>query len=328
MTNRNSLWQKATVVAVTDAADRVRRIELAPERPVRPRAGEHIDVRLPLGGGHEVRSYSIVDGAPDGSRLAISVLRTRDSKGGSEYMHGVAVGDTLTVTSPLQDFPLRVGARRYVLLAGGIGVTAVVGMADVLKRVRADYSIVYVGRRRDAMAYLDALAAEHGDRLTVHVDAEGSGLDVAGLVDGIEPGTELYMCGPIRLMDAVRRAWIARGLDITDLRFETFGNSGWFAPEEFEVEIPRLGVTATVGKAESMLEALERAGVEMMFDCRKGECGLCAVTVSELVGKPDHRDVFLSQQQKEAVPVTTLTCCVSRVAADGDALPRVTIDVT
>ena len=328
MSKAPSLWQEATVVAVHDIADRIRRIELAPAHPVRARAGEHIDVRLPLAAGREVRSYSVVDSDPDGRRLAISVLQTRDSKGGSRFMHQVAVGDILAVTQPLQDFPLRVGARRYVLLAGGIGVTALVGMAEVLRRVRADYRIVYVGRRREAMAYLDALGDAHGDRLAVHVDAEGAGLDVDALLDGIEPGTELYMCGPIRLMDAVRRGWLARGLDITDLRFETVGNSGWFEPEEFTVEVPRLGVTTTVGTGESMLEALERAGVEMMFDCRKGECGLCAVTVRELVGKPDHRDVFLSQAQKEEVPARTLTCCVSRVAGAGGVPPRVALDVT
>ena len=108
-------------------------------------------------------------------------------------------------------------------------------------------------------------------------DDEGTALNVDELLATIEPDTELYMCGPIRLMDAVKRGWDARALNVTNLRYETFGNSGWFDPEEFVVRVPRLGVEATVPAGKSMLEALEDAGVDMMFDCRKGECGLCEV---------------------------------------------------
>ena len=127
------------------------------------------------------------------------------------------------------------------------------------------------------MAYLPQLEQLHGDALRLHVDDEGTRCKVDELLAGAGPDTELYMCGPIRLMDAVKRGWDARGLAGPNLRFETFGNSGWYDPEEFVVRVPRLGVEATVGPGTSMLEALEGAGVDMMFDCRKGECGLCEV---------------------------------------------------
>ena len=118
------------------------------------------------------------------------------------------------------------------------------------------------------------------------------------------------MCGPIRLMDAVRRAWTERELDLTNLRYETFGNSGWFDPEEFTVRVPRLGIEATVGKGRSMLEALEDAGADMMFDCRKGECGLCQVKVLAVEGGIDHRDVFYSERQRNTAD--RMCVCVSR----------------
>ena len=140
------------------------------------------------------------------------------------------------------------------------------------------------------------------------------------------------MCGPIRLMDAVRRGWENRGLPATNLRFETFGNSGAWAPQDFVVRIPRLGVETRVDANATMLEALERAGVEMMFDCRKGECGLCQVSVLGLDGQLDHRDVFYSDRQKQTG--TSMCCCVSRVvsaapAADPGERPAavLTIDV-
>lgn len=325
------IWQKAVVDSVSDVAQNIRRIVLRPERlcPVRP--GEHVDVRTTIDGQQHVRSYSVVDAAGDGSHLALSVFRTPTSRGGSVFMHSLRPGQLLTITQPLQNFPLRIGAPSYVLLAGGIGITAIAGMAALLRRLGADYRLIYVARARDAMAYLDDLTALHGDRLEAHIDAESTSLDVQALVGMVPENAELYMCGPIRLMDAVRRAWVERELDPTNLRYETFGNSGWYEAEPFTVRIPRLGVETIVDSNESVLEALQREGVDMMSDCRKGECGLCQVNVLKLAGRIDHRDVFYSDRQKE--PNTKMCCCVSRaVAAEPGAVPApqpavLTIDV-
>jgi ferredoxin-NADP reductase len=306
----NEVWQSATVVAVTDVAAGIRRIELEPSAPKHAEPGSHIDLTVTINGEQEKRSYSVVESKDRGNNLVISVFKAPVSRGGSVFMHSLKPGDTLRITQPLQNFPLRIGASRYVLLAGGIGVTAILNMAAVLRNVKADYTVVYAGRSRAAMAYLQDLQDLHGARLQVHVDDEGSGLDVNALVGGIDPGTELYMCGPIRLMDAVRRGWTERELALPDLRYETFGSSGWYDPEEFLVRIPRLGIEATVGQGRSMLEALEDAGVDMMFDCRKGECGLCEVRILNLSGAVDHRDVFYSERQHHAKE--KMCCCVSR----------------
>jgi vanillate O-demethylase ferredoxin subunit len=329
--SHHEVWQNAVVHAVEDVATGIRRIVLRPELPHPARPGEHVDVHVTIDGAVQVRSYSVVDAAPDGTELAISVFRSPNSRGGSVFMHGLEPGQVLGITQPLQNFPLRVGAPAYVLLAGGIGITAIAGMAALLRRLGADYRLVYVARSRAAMAYLDDLTALHGDRLEAHVDDEGTSLDVPALVAGVREDAELYMCGPIRLMDAVRRAWADRGLDRTSLRYETFGNSGWFEAEPFTVRIPRLGVEAVVDSDESMLEALERQGVDIMSDCRKGECGLCQVSVLALDGRIDHRDVFYSDRQKSAG--TKMCCCVSRaVSAEAGAAPDagpavLTIDV-
>ena len=332
----NEVWQSATVVAVSDVAAGIRRIELEPALPKHAEPGSHIDLTVTINGQQEKRSYSVVESIDGGKTLAISVFKAPVSRGGSVVMHTLKPGDTLRITQPLQNFPLRVGAERYVLLAGGIGITAIMNMAAVLRNVKADYTLVYAGRTRPAMAYLQDLQDLHGARLQVHVDDEESTLDVKALVAGLDPGAELYMCGPIRLMDAVRRAWTERELALPDLRYETFGNSGWYDPEEFLVRIPRLGVEAKVGQGRSMLEALEDAGVDMMFDCRKGECGLCEVRILDLKGAVDHRDVFYSERQQHAEE--KMCCCVSRAVssatgartdADSSGSPAVvTIDVS
>ncbi len=323
-------WQPCRVVEARHVTDRARRITL--ERPVAPgRAaapGSHLDVRVPVAGGRDVRSYSIVESDPTGRLLTLTVRLAEHSRGGSAHLHHVEVGQVVEASRPLQDFPLLLGADGYLLLAGGIGVTALVGTARALARVGADYRVVYVGRSRADMAYADLLAEEHGDRLDLRVRDEGAALDVEALVAQVaaRPGRqELLMCGPVRLMDAVRRAWAHAGLSPVDLRFETFGNSGWWDAEPFEVSVPDLGVTATVTSDQTMLEALEDAGAELMWDCRKGECGLCEMAVVELEGHLDHRDVFLSDRQKRAG--RRVCPCVARAVAgeDGARPARVTL---
>lgn len=307
------VWQTGTVVEAESVTAETRRLVLSQSLPKKAEPGSHIDVMVTINGERHKRSYSVVDSSEDGRRVAISVFRAPQSRGGSVFMQGLEVGDQLEITQPLQNFPLRVGAPRYVLLAGGIGITAMVNMARVLRNIKADYTLVYAGRSRAAMAYLPQLEALHGDALRVHVDDEGTALKVDELLAGVDPETELYMCGPIRLMDAVKRGWDTRGLSVPNLRYETFGNSGWFDPEEFVVRVPRLGVETTVGPGESMLEALESAGVDMMFDCRKGECGLCEVRLLGLQGTVDHRDVFYSERQQQAA--AKMCCCVSRAVS-------------
>ena len=305
------VWQRATVAENVALTSAIRRIVLLPENPVTAPPGSHIDVRISIGGDDATRSYSIVDAAPAGRTVAISVFESEASRGGAAVMHGLCTGDVIEITQPLQDFPLRLGAPSYVLLAGGVGITAIAGMAASLAEAGADYRLVYCGRSRAVMAYLSELAAAHGDRLDVHVRDEGTTLDVPELVRTVDPAGELYMCGPIRLMDAVRRAWMERELSPAQLRFETFGNSGWFEAEPFVVRVPALGIETVVPPSATLLEALEDAGVDALFDCRKGECGLCEARVLDLQGVIDHRDVFYSERQRDAS--SKICVCVSRV---------------
>lgn len=311
MSTHMSDWQKAVVVESADIADRIRRITLRTSRPKIARPGEHVKVQVRLDEGFDTRSYSIVDANDDGSEVSLSVFHTPNSRGGSRFMHSLKPGDTLQITQPQQNFPLRVGAPRYVLVAGGIGITAIRHMAALLKRLNADYEIHYAARSPEAMAYLESMRAEHGYRVSFYFDSEGNRIDIPALIGNIEPGTELYMCGPIRLMDAIRRAWNERGLDPTNLRFETFGNSGWYEAEQFRVHLPRLGVSTEISTNETILEALQKIGVAMMYDCRRGECGLCQVKVVDTDGHIDHRDVFFSDRQKAASE--KLCACVSRI---------------
>lgn len=252
--------QSGTVTASFPLTPEIRRIEIDVDRPARVEPGAHVDVRLLIEGERQQRSYSIVDASSDGGRISLSIYTSPISRGGAAAMNALAPGDRLELTQPLNDFPLRSGAHSYVLLAGGVGVTALVGMGERLRHLGADYRFVYAGRSRPSMAYAGYRADLHRGRLSLHVGEEGTSLSVPDDVAQNAPGTELYVCGPIRLMDAVRRMWASRGLPVADLRMETFGNSGWFDTQEFTVSVPALGIETTVRSNQSMLEALQATG--------------------------------------------------------------------
>jgi ferredoxin-NADP reductase len=328
-------WRECLVIESELVTDRARRITIErPAGPGRPaEAGSHLDVRVRLGpepdAVADVRSYSVVESDPAGRLLTLTVQLAAPGRGGSAYLHRLLVGDTVEATRPLQDFPLVLGADGYTILAGGIGVTALVATARALARQGADYRMVYVGRSRASMAYVAELEHEHGDLLELHVDDEGTPLDVPALVRSVaaRPGRqELLMCGPVRLMDAVRRAWQAADLSPADLRYETFGNSGWYDAEAFEVSLPELGISTTVSTGHTILAALTAAGADLMWDCRKGECGLCEMAVSDLQGRLDHRDVFLSDSQKTTE--SRVCTCVSRAVSTGSAPARISLVTT
>lgn len=307
------VWQKGTIISVEDASPTIRKFAILQSNPAKAEPGSHIDLLISSKGESLRRSYSVVSQSQDLKTITLAVLKTRNSRGGSEAMHQLTVGQQLDITQPIQNFPLRFGADRYLLLAGGVGITALVEMADALKRAKADYRLIYVVKSRALAAFAEQLAASHGPRFELFVDDEENPLVVADLISNQLANTELYMCGPIRLMDEVRREWSAQALEITNLRYETFGASGWFDPEEFTVRVE--GQTdVLVGKNQTMLEALEQAGIEVMADCRKGECGLCELRVEALSGTIDHRDVFYSENQK--LEGEKIACCVSRVVSD------------
>jgi vanillate O-demethylase ferredoxin subunit len=227
-------------------------------------------------------------------------------------MHGLRPGDELTVSAPIQTFGLTPRQARYVLLAGGIGITPMIGMARALRSVGAEYTLLYAGRSREDMAFLPELTQDHGDRLTVRYEDEDGRFDLDALFAGLTAGTELYVCGPVGMLEAAQKAWEAVGHPSHMFRFETFGSSGRLPNQAFDVVVPKLGLSVTVPPHRSALDVLAEAGCEVMSDCVRGECGLCVLPVRVTDGLLDHRDVFLSGRQKALNDQMCL--CVSRLA--------------
>lgn len=303
----------AVVTGRTELVPGIVELMLRPSRPVQQiPPGSHIDITVPLPGGAEQRSYSLVDLGHDDGLLRIAVRLQPDGRGGSRWMHTLRPGARITFAGPVDEFPLSPGRLPSVLLAGGIGVTPIVGLAHALRVGGADYRVVYAGRSRDLMAFVDDLERDHPGRVQVVEDTYGTLVDPDEVVASLPDGGVLYVCGPMGLLTAVRAAWQRAARPPGGLRFETFGTSGTLPAGPFRAEIPARGMSVDVPVGTSLLDALEAAGVEMMYDCRRGECGLCRVSILDVAGQVDHRDVFLSERQR--AEGRAMCACVSRVA--------------
>lgn len=304
-------WTPATLVATRDLTPNVREFLIRPDQfeatayPV----GSHINISVTIGGLPETRSYSLV-GEASSHGLRIAVRRAEDSRGGSRYMWSLQPGARLDITQPASLLAVDWTRDNYCLIAGGIGITPILGAAQALARRGADVTLHYAVRSRGEAAYLDDLAAMLGDRLVLRVSEEGRRLDLDGLFASLPQGTLALFCGPMRMLDAARHAWIGAGHPLPDLRYETFGSSGTLPTEAFRVRLKNSNVELEVPRERSMLDVLNASGFEVISDCKRGECGLCAIDVVDVDGEIDHRDVFFSDHQKQANQ--KVCACVSR----------------
>ena len=226
-------------------------------------------------------------------------------------MHeGLNEGDTLAIEAPKNDFPLHTGPGGSVLVAGGIGVTPLATMAARRRAEEAPVRMHYAGRNRELMAFLPELQALLGDDLRVHTDAEaGAPLDIDALLDDVPAGDRLYVCGPKVMLDAVLARTQARGWEHDRVHFELFTEPvAKEGDQPFEVELAQSGQRFTVPADQSILDCLIENGCDPMFDCRRGECGVCAVPVIE--GEIEHRDYVLTAREKAEGNVMQI--CISR----------------
>jgi vanillate O-demethylase ferredoxin subunit len=292
-------------------------------------AGAHIRVQIELpDGAPGWRHYSLVDactapGATEAPReYRIAVRREDGGRGGSRHLHErVQAGDVLTVEAPKNEFALHRGAPGCaVLVAGGIGITPLVGMAAQRRAEGAPVRLHYAGRSRELMAYLPELEALLGDDLRVHEDARaGAPLDVAALVDGCGAADTLHVCGPKPLLDAVLARTEARGWAPGRVHFELFSAPAAEAGDHaFEVVMAQSGRSFSVPAGQSVLDGLIEHGCDPLHDCRRGECGVCSTAVLE--GDIEHRDYFLSEAEKASGKVMQI--CVSRCRG-----PRLVLDL-
>jgi ferredoxin-NADP reductase len=269
--------------------------------------GAHIDVHLPSG---LVRQYSLC-GDPDvtdGYRIA--VRRIPAGGGGSVEVHDdVKVGTSITTSGPRNAFPLTVPgygspAQRFRFIAGGIGITPILPMLAQAERLGVEWSMIYAGRSRDSLPFLEELS-RFGDRILVRTDDEAGPPTAAELLGDCPGGTTVYACGPAPVLTALRSELAGRG-DV-ELHFERFAAPPVVDGSEFMVSVASTGRDIRVGADETLLTALNREGVHASYSCQQGFCGTCRTRV--LAGDVDHRDTLLTDPERDA---GTMLICVSR----------------
>lgn len=292
-------------------ADLIRRVVLvSPGAPLPGwTPGAHVELLLPDGGS---RAYSLVDAGGGWDAPAAYVLGVRldaQGKGGSRFVHGLRPGDAVQVLAPKNSFPLDASAAPALLIAGGIGVTPFVSMAAALAGSGRDWRMIYAARSRAALAFEGDLRALAGDRLTLHLDDEGGGpANLGPAIRAAAPGTHLYICGPRPMIDAARRLAEAAGHAPGHIHVELFEAAApQTGDQPFEVQIND-GRVFTVLPGQGIIEVLEAAGVDLIHDCKRGDCGICRVDVR--AGVPDHRDVVLTEAERASG--TVMQICVSR----------------
>lgn len=268
-------------------------------------AGAHLDLRV---AGY-LRQYSLYNDPAERRRYCIAVLRERNSRGGSQYLHErLRAGDRIDVSPPRSDFPLDTTARRHLLIAGGIGIAPIMSMVADLRRWRAEFKVHYCTRSPGKTAFhreLQSLAAD--GRLCFYHDGgdPARGLDIAAALRAPQLGTHLYYCGPGPMMEASAEA--AREWPPENVHYQYFTAAPKRIVDKdrpFRVKLAKSGREYDIPVGETIVEVLRRHGIAVRTSCELGYCGSCLTRYID--GKPDHRDQVLEANGRERY---VLICC-------------------
>lgn len=268
--------------------------------------GAHVDLHLPSGAS---RQYSLC-GAP-GPEWRVAVLRRDAGRGGSLEVHGLRPGDIVRASRPRNLFPLE-PARRYLFVAGGIGVTPILAMAREAEARGVDWRVVYLGHAAERMAFARELAALDPFRVALIETGARGRPDLDALLREAD-GAQIYACGPDALLAGLETAAREAGRE-RDLHTERFEPVSTLRPEDGGIllTLARSGRQVVVPADQTLLDAMRAAGVEVASSCEQGFCGTCECRV--LAGEPDHRDTLLSDEERARGEV--MMPCVSRALSD------------
>lgn len=289
------------VMRKTQAAEGIACFELArPDGAALPAfsAGSHIDVEVP---GGFTRQYSLCNDSAERHRYRIAVLRDAASRGGSIGMHdALKEGDELRISEPRNHFPL-VSAERTLLFAGGIGVTPLLCMAQRLSKIGADFTLHYSTRSLERTAFRDEIiASPYAEQVVFHFDngPPEQTLVVPAALANYQPGTHIYVCGPAGFITYVVQVAQGMGWPAAQIHVEYFAaeKQDTSADRAFDVKLASTGKVYRIAADETVVQALQKEGVEILTSCEQGVCGTCITRVLE--GECDHRDMYFTDEEK------------------------------
>jgi ferredoxin-NADP reductase len=297
------------VVHAEDLPGRVRNVRLEPAdgKPIGSFApGSNIGVQWD---DNLANSYSLVGENTDPEFYEISVLAQPEGRGGSLWVHRLEVGDTVVSTGVRSAFPPIAKASHHLLVAAGIGITPVLSHARWHAHWGHSFTVLYVHRPGEG-AHLDELRELCGDGLQLYPDRKQFWAEFPGILADQPFGTHLYTCGPLSMIDDVARVAGEAYWPEARVHSEAFSSAALDPGRPFNAVLKRTGRTVSVPSGASLLEAVEKEGIRLPSLCRQGFCGECRVSV--LSGAIEHRDIFLSTEEKESGQM--MMACVSRAA--------------
>lgn len=300
------------ICGIRQLTPRVRAYELRTEngKPL-PfiRAGSHL--KIPVSTPNEkpgFRHYSIISNPNQRDTFEIAVQLEPEGSGGSAFIHkNFSLGTILKTQAPENYFPLSDNSQHVVLIAAGIGITPIKSMLHVLRSLNTSFELHYAGRNRESMVFLTELEREFSPQLHVYISNERQRIDLPYLIKNAPNDSDFYVCGPNNLTDEFRQWATQFSIPATQIHTEKFTASISTQDTAVELYLSRSQKSIHVSANETLLDALEDAGINLPFDCRVGKCGACAVKLQS--GIPDHRDQILSEAQKQQ---GMLCVCVSR----------------
>jgi vanillate O-demethylase ferredoxin subunit len=267
-------------------------------------AGAHVDLYLSNG---LVRQYSIASDPQDRDRYVLGIKFDTLGRGGSRFVHeSVRAGTVIPISMPRSTFSLVEDGKRAVFIAGGIGVTPFLSMAQRASRIGMDWKLYVAVRTRADLAVLSAIQNQ-GGRVATHVDeAHGNRpIDLAGIVRSVSPDTHLYCCGPSPMLKVFEQETSSRESRYNHI--ERFSNDLPAATAAgYTVQLARSNLTVKVEAGQTIIDALRREGIDVTTSCEQGVCGSCETKI--VAGRPDHRDVILTDDEK-ASNRTMMICC-------------------
>ncbi|APE33547.1 oxidoreductase [Nocardia mangyaensis] len=279
--------------------------------------GAHVDIELPSG---RLRQYSLCGDPAQVAEYRIAVRRIPHGGGGSIEVHDeLPVGTEVVLRGPRNAFPFAPPghgspAKRLHFVAGGIGVTPILAMARAADRLGIAWTLVYCGRSRDTLPFLDELDELTG-RVLVRTDDEHGIPGAADLLDGVDQDTAIYCCGPTPMTATIAAA--VRTMPGVEFHSERFSPAPVIDGTAFEVALAGTGEIIAVDADQTMLDALLAVRPDQPYSCRQGFCRTCVVRV--LDGTPEHRETVLTPEEHAA---GTMLACVSRCAGG-----RLTLDL-
>ncbi|MCY4517388.1 MAG: PDR/VanB family oxidoreductase, partial [Acidimicrobiaceae bacterium] len=262
-----------------------------------------------------VRQYSLTNGPGESGCYRIGVKLEPESTGGSKCLHEtVRTGDVLAVSVPRNNFTLSRASERTVLLAGGIGITPLLSMAQTLRQSDLVFELHVFVRDRRFLPFPE-LVASFGDAAVEHVGLTPpqTASEINRILGEHTESAQLYVCGPAPMIEAAIGVADGLGWPERSVHFEYFANPTEIDDSSaFDVALARSGLTLRVEPAQTVLQALRAHDIDMPSSCEQGACGTCLASVLE--GEILHQDVYLSRSERAAGD--RMLTCVSRATSD------------